>query len=284
MAKFSVITACRNAAAYIEETVRSVLSQSLFASGRCELEYLVFDGASTDGTVDVLRRFERDGVKLVSEPDRGFYDALGKGLRNATGDYVAYLNAGDLFHPGGLAVAADCFDLPGVDWLTGYTVTYNERSQATRSTLPFRFRRALFACGAYGSRLPYLQQESTAWRRSLHRAVDFDALARLRYAGDYYLWRCFASAAELTVVRGQIGGFRIHRGQISERIDAYCAEVESLCRAPSLGERLQALTDRVLWNMPERVKALFPDAALIVFDHATQTWRRVSYGEARRYR
>ena len=284
MAKFTVITACRNAAAYIEETVRSVLSQSLFASGRCELEYLVYDGASSDGTVEVLRRFERDGVKVTSERDGGFYDALAKGLKRATGDYVAYLNAGDLFHPGGLAVAADCFDLPGVDWLTGYTVTYNERSQATRSSLPFRFRRELFACGAYGSGLPYLQQESTAWRRSLQRAVDFDALAKLRYAGDFYLWRCFASLADLQVVRGQIGGFRIHRGQISERIDAYRAEVDTFCRAADFGERLHAVVDRLLWNMPEWIKALAGDARVIVFDHAAQEWRRVSYGEARRYR
>jgi glycosyltransferase involved in cell wall biosynthesis len=281
--KFTIITACRNAAAYIDETVKSVLSQPVFNSGRCELEYLLCDGASTDGTLERLRRYEGQGIRVFSEPDGGFYDALAKGLRRATGDYVAYLNAGDLFHPAGLSVAADCLDLPDVDWVTGYTVTFNERSQATRCALPYRFRSQLFACGAYGSQLPYLQQESTAWRRRLHSSVDFDVLAKLRYAGDYYLWKCFASVAELTVVRGQIGGFRIHRGQISERIDAYRLEMDSLCRAPWLSERLQAMSDRAMWGMPERVKAL-GDATLVVFDHVSQSWRRVSYREARRYR
>jgi len=278
MAKFSIVTACRNASAYIEETVRSVLEQSAFRSGANQLEYLVCDGASTDGTLDILKKCP---VRLVSQADAGFYDALAKGLQAATGDYVAYLNAGDYLHPEGLSIAADCLALPGVDWVTGYAVHYNERSQVTRVSLPFRFRRALFASGAYGSVLPFVQQESTVWRRSLHRSVDFDVLSRLRYAGDYYLWKCFATLAELTVVRGQIGGFRIHRGQISERMDAYRAEVASLCRAPSLGERLQALVDRALWKMPERFQAL-SDARLLVFDHATQAWRQVSYGEARR--
>src|SRR5436190_23887159 len=102
MPKFTIVTACRNAARYIEETVQSVLSQSVFVSGRCELEYLVCDGASDDGTLDVLQPYEGQGVTVVSERDGGFYQALAKGLQRATGDYVAYLNAGDFLHPAAL--------------------------------------------------------------------------------------------------------------------------------------------------------------------------------------
>ena len=283
--KFTVVTACRNAAAYIEETVRSILSQPIFTSGRCELEYLVCDGASTDGTLDVLKRYERDGVQVLSRPDTGFYDALAKGLQRATGDYVAYLNAGDVFHPSGLSIAADCFELAGVDWLTGYAVAYNERSQVTRCALPFRYRRALFECGAYDARrLPALQQESTVWRRSLHATVDFDFLKTLRYAGDAYLWKCFATAAEPAVVRGQIGGFRIHRGQISERMEEYWREVRSFSRTASSLERLQCLADRFLWAMPERIRGVASRSSVVVYDHAGQAWRQVPYGRAYRYR
>jgi glycosyltransferase involved in cell wall biosynthesis len=66
MRKFTVVTACRNAVRYIEETVRSVLAQSVFRSGQCEVEYLVCDGASTDGTLEILQRFEGEGVRVVS--------------------------------------------------------------------------------------------------------------------------------------------------------------------------------------------------------------------------
>jgi glycosyltransferase involved in cell wall biosynthesis len=284
MAKFSVVTACRNAAAYIEETVKSVVSQPLFASGRCELEYLVRDGASTDGTLEILRRYQERGVRVVSEPDTGFYDALAKGLQQATGDYVAYLNAGDYFHPAGLSIAADCLKLEDTAWLTGYAVTYNERSQVTRCALPFRFRRRLFECGAYGTLLPALQQESTVWRRALHASIDFGVLGRLRYAGDAYLWKCFASAAEPALVRGQIGGFRIHHGQISERMDDYVRELRSFCRPPGVGERLRCAADRFLWAMPERIRGYASGSSLILYDHPGQTWRRVAYRDAYRYR
>ena len=285
MAKFSLVTACRNSRPYIEETVESVLSQSVFRSGQHELEYVIRDGDSTDGTREILQRYEGRGVRVVSEPDAGFYDALGKGLQSVTGDYVAYLNAGDYLHPHGLSVAAECFELSGVDWLTGYAVTYNERSQVTRTTLPFRFRRVLFECGAYGALLPALQQESTVWRRSLHATVDFDFLKRLRYAGDGYLWKCFATVSEPVVARAQIGGFRIHRGQISGVLAEYRRELASFCRRPSTGERLQCMIDRLLWAMPERVRGVLAgDARLILYDHGGQGWRRTSYREAYRYR
>ena len=274
MAKFTIVTACRNAARYIEETVESVLAQSVFRAGRAELEYLVCDGASTDGTLEILRPFERAGVRVVSEPDSGFYGALAKGLQRASGDYVAYLNAGDLLHPAGLSVAAECFELPGVDWITGYAAIYNEQSELVRCWLPFRYVRRLFECAAYGTRLPFLQQESTVWRRKLHATVDFGALEKLRYAGDAYLWKSFATAAELCVVSGLIGGFRIHRGQISERLGEYVRELRSFSRAPSPAERIQCLAEGMLWRMPHRLKLMVNQDTMIHYDHARQAWHR----------
>ena len=278
MAKFTVVTACRNAAQYIEETVESVLQQSVFRSGQCELEYLVYDGASTDGTQERLRPYESRGVRLVSEPDGGLYAALAKGLQKASGDFVAYLNAGDFYHPRGLEIAAECFELPGVDWLTGYSVTYNERSQLTRCSLPFRYQRRLLQCGAYGTLLPFVQQESTVWRRTLHDSVDFECFGALRYAGDAYLWHCFSQTAELCIVRGHIGGFRIHKGQISENLDGYFGELRSFSRSILISDRWHAAAERFLRLLPERVSAKIADRSmLILFDHARQLWRRTPY-------
>ena len=87
----SVITVCYNAASLIEETILSVLSQDYQ-----NLEYLIIDGASTDGTVDIIRKYA-GRLKFVSEPDRGIYDAMNKGLKMATGDWVNFMNAGDYF-------------------------------------------------------------------------------------------------------------------------------------------------------------------------------------------
>ena len=278
MAKFTVVTACKNAARYIEETVESVLQQSVFGSGQCELEYLVYDGASTDGTLERLRPYEARGMKLVSEPDGGLYAALAKGLQRASGDYVAYLNAGDFLHTAGLGIAAECFQLPGVDWLTGYSVTYNDCSQLTRCSLPFRYQRRLLQCGAYGTLLPFVQQESTVWRRKLHASVDFGFLGGLRYAGDAYLWRSFSTVAELCIVRGYIGGFRIHKGQMSENLEGYLRELRSFSHPTTLADRLHSAVERVLRALPERVSATIADRSmLILFDHARQAWRRTPY-------
>lgn len=88
--KFSIITVTYNAAPYLERTVLSVLSQSY-----PDIEYLIIDGQSTDGTVDIIRQYESGIAYWVSEPDKGLYDAMNKGLWRATGDYVWFLNAGD---------------------------------------------------------------------------------------------------------------------------------------------------------------------------------------------
>lgn len=91
--RISVVTVSFNAAGSIAHTIESVLSQD-----HPDREHIVLDGASTDGTQDVVARYAADGVRLVSEPDRGMYDALNKGLALFGGDAFGALNADDAFH------------------------------------------------------------------------------------------------------------------------------------------------------------------------------------------
>ena len=90
--KISIITVCFNAEKILEETIKSVLEQTY-----CNLEYIIVDGGSNDGTVDVIRRYESNStLRFISEPDDGIYDAMNKGSVMAQGDYIQFLNAGDL--------------------------------------------------------------------------------------------------------------------------------------------------------------------------------------------
>ena len=90
--KISVVTVCRNAESTIEDTIRSVAGQT------CRnVEHVIVDGASTDGTLDIIRKYESLVSKWVSEPDQGIYDAMNKGLALAGGDVVGFLNADDVY-------------------------------------------------------------------------------------------------------------------------------------------------------------------------------------------
>lgn len=89
---FSIITICYNAEATLEKTIQSVLAQTY-----PNVEYIVVDGASKDNTLAIINRYRPQLSKVVSEPDKGLYDAMNKGIGLATGDYLCFLNAGDTF-------------------------------------------------------------------------------------------------------------------------------------------------------------------------------------------
>ena len=91
--RFSVITVTYNAADVLEDTIQSVIAQTYH-----HIEYIVIDGASTDETLSIADKYRPYIHTLVSEPDKGIYDAMNKGMALATGDYLCFLNAGDSFH------------------------------------------------------------------------------------------------------------------------------------------------------------------------------------------
>lgn len=120
----SVITIVYNNAKDIERTMLSVLNQSY-----PNIEYIVIDGASTDGTLDIIKKYENRLAKLISEKDKGIYDAMNKGLALATGDYVLFMNSGDEIYESE-TVEKVFATIPNADIYYGETEMYDENWQS----------------------------------------------------------------------------------------------------------------------------------------------------------
>lgn len=117
--KISVVTVCYNAVNDIEKTILSVINQTY-----PNVEYLIIDGGSTDGTMDVVNRYKDKIDVIVSEPDKGIYDAMNKGIDRATGEWINFMNAGDCFYKQDtLSSIFDSFDYSSCDVVYGHAVS-----------------------------------------------------------------------------------------------------------------------------------------------------------------
>lgn len=125
--KISIITPSFNQGQYLEETILSVLEQ-----GYPALEFFIFDGGSTDGSLDIIQKHQDQLTFWESKPDRGQSHAINKGFRMASGEIVAWLNSDDLLAPGALKVVAQAWQQnPGVGLITGQTEIIDQAGKPT---------------------------------------------------------------------------------------------------------------------------------------------------------
>jgi glycosyltransferase involved in cell wall biosynthesis len=221
MPRITIVTAVRNGAHFIEDTIRSVISQ-----GYPNLEYIVVDGVSTDGTLDIIRKYESHIAWWVSQPDKGVYDALNTGFSRSTGEIMGWLNASDMLHTNGLSVVGSVLrDLPKIEWITGRPTWFTQGGMTVGVLDLQRWSRYRFLVGAN----KYIQQESTFWRRSLWDRAGGSLSSLYATAGDFDLWARFFQHARLYSADALIGGYRFHEDALSsagrEAYDRGCEEV-----------------------------------------------------------
>lgn len=180
MPKISVVTVCYNSASTLEDTIRSVIAQR-----DADYEHIIVDGGSTDGSLDIVETYRDHFAAVISEPDRGIYDAMNKGLRLASGEFVGFLNSDDYFAgPAALSALQNALTTRGLDAVWGDVVQVDDKGTPQRLIKGSRFRPWLFSIGLMPPHPSFYARRSALlaageFNRSFRIGGDFDLLVRL---------------------------------------------------------------------------------------------------------
>jgi glycosyltransferase involved in cell wall biosynthesis len=227
--RVSIVTPSYNQVQFVEQTIQSVLGQEY-----PNLEYMVVDGASTDGSVEVIRRYADRLSWWVSEADRGQGEAINKGFARATGDIVGWLNSDDVYQPGALATAVETFQAhPEAGLVFGDVLAIDGENRVLN----------LMRCGDWGldelMSFHILNQPGVFMkRRVLEQAGHLDP--SYHYMLDTHLWLRMAQVAPIVYIHKTLAAGRFH------------PQAKNLAAAPRFGDEALRIVD---WMQTQPVLA-----------------------------
>ena len=196
--KISVVTVCYNAAETIEQTMQSVINQTYE-----NIEYIIIDGGSTDGTVEIIKKYADKIAYWVSEPDKGIYDAMNKGIKVATGEWIGFLNSGDFYLDSNVlsSLIYKSLSYKHPDVIYGYTVYSFKYGKFVGRKLPLsKFRKTM----PFG-------HPSTFVRTELMKESLFDCSYKI--AADYnFLYNLYTSNKQFCFVDVIVTDFESETG------------------------------------------------------------------------
>lgn len=201
MPRITVITPSYNQAIFLERTILSVLDQ-----GYPNLEFIIIDGGSTDGSIDIIKRYATKLAYWVSESDRGQSHAINKGLQKATGDWVCWQNSDDIFYPSSFFLVAESIKKnPELDFIIGDINLIDENDQLIRPMC--------YVTPTYKSLLAegmVLTNQAAFWKRVIHNEIGF-LDENLHYGFDYeWFLRLLAHTNNSAHIPKLIGALRYH--------------------------------------------------------------------------
>ena len=203
--KVSIVTVTYNCKSLIEETIKSVVSQTYN-----DIEYIVIDGVSTDGTVDVIKKYSSGISFFVSEPDKGIYDAMNKGIKHSTGEWIFFLNAGDVFFSENTVSEIFGRNLENVDAVIGDYYSKREKGlELMNVTRPFYSKHHKYLSMGFNHQCVFVRVN---WAKELMFDLSFKCCA------DYnMLYTMYKSGAvfshvgiPVTIIEGRYGFSQAH--------------------------------------------------------------------------
>ena len=187
--KISIITVAYNAELYIEDTIKSVISQNY-----SNIEYIIIDGNSTDKTLEICKKYIDHISVLISEPDQGIYDAMNKGVEKATGEIIGILNADDFYNSNSVINDVELvFNDTKVDCAYGDLVYVDpcDTNKITRNWISKKYKKGLFLKG-------WMPAHPTFFIRKKHYDTFGSYTLKLKSAADYELMLRMIHKNELT--------------------------------------------------------------------------------------
>jgi len=241
--KISIITPTYNQAAYIESTIMSIIGQNY-----PNLEYIIIDGGSTDGTVEIIKKYEKHIAYWISEKDSGMYHAINKGFAKSTGEIMGWLNSDDLYQNKSLFIIGDIFhNNRNVNWLMGLPSFYDEsgRLVAVQNGIKRWSKYDIL-----GGDFKWIQQESTFWRRNLWEQAGGCVSTNYQLASDLELWVRFFRYEKLFVIETVIAGFRFRSANQKslDMLDKYLHEVKTIIdnEPLSLNDKVRVISNKLI--------------------------------------
>lgn len=248
--RVSIITSCYNRETTIRGTIESVLSQDY-----PDIEYIVVDGASTDGTLPVISEYKDRIMRIVSEPDHGMYEAINKGIHLATGDIIGLVHSDDFLYDNHVITdIVSKFETTGADFVygDGIFVNYQDTNKMIRNWRSGEYRRWKVKCGWLPLHPTCYVRRDVMLREGLydeayHIAADTDLLVR-------YLYRASLKVVYLRrkIVRMRMGGLstdsETRRMMWDEDIRLY--RNHGFCPVPTK-------IMKMMWKVPQFIEAKF---------------------------
>lgn len=211
--RVSIITPTFNQARFLERTILSVLEQDY-----PNLEYIIIDGGSNDGSLDILKRYADRLAYWCSEPDRGQTDAINKGFSHATGEILAWINSDDTYTPGAIRQAVDFLQqTPAIGLVYGDMLFIDENDKPIG-----KFNAALTDLRRLRRGYVHVPQPATFFRAALWQQVG-PLDASFYFAMDYDLWVRLAQKTQFAYLKGDVwANFRLHSGGKTVTADELC--------------------------------------------------------------
>ena len=250
MIKISIITPLKNGISYLKDCIESIISQQ----GDFYIEYLIIDGQSTDGSLELAQSYEKQisqdlipinckgiEMKVMSGKDHSMYEALTNGFKLCKGDVVAYLNSDDMYLPNSFRKVKYCFEHYSVNWLMGKIRTVDSELELIHQLLPFSYENDLIRHGHYnGKLLPFIQQENVFFTKECLKLIDFEVLKNHKLAGDFYIWFSLSQHYKLWVANESFAQARMHNNRLSSNRELYFKEFSRIAQKKNFSSYYKA--------------------------------------------